>query len=156
MAKFPTTQEELDEIVKERLTRERAKFSDYDELKQAAETHQAEVDSLKAQLEEAKKAGNTALEKAIAEHKQAMQEKDAALAAAKLGTEKFRIAAAVGIPPELADRLSGANEDEIKADAENMAKFIQRGAPARNPEPGSAGTDGHAALLSMARSIIPE
>lgn len=47
----------------------------------------------------------------------------------ELNSEKMRIANEVGIPLELADKLSGETTEEIKADAEKLAKYTYRGQP---------------------------
>lgn len=47
----------------------------------------------------------------------------------KLKDLKTNIAIQANIPLELADRLSGANEEEIKADAEKMAGFVNKKTP---------------------------
>ena len=56
MSEFKTieTQEELDNIVKERLRREREKFSDYDELKKRVSELESENSALKSTVEDDK------------------------------------------------------------------------------------------------------
>jgi hypothetical protein len=52
---------------------------------------------------------------------------DAAVAALKADNETLRrdlVAAQFNLPPELAKRLSGSTEDELKADAEALAQFV--------------------------------
>lgn len=51
--KAPASQDELDRIIQDRLTRERAKFADYDDLKKIAEQHQALVDEYATDQEKA-------------------------------------------------------------------------------------------------------
>ncbi|MBO1911527.1 hypothetical protein J4G37_42905, partial [Microvirga sp. 3-52] len=54
---------------------------------------------------------------------------------------KTSVAIQAGIPLELAGRLSGVTEEEIKADAENMAGFIGKKPPTlplRTTEPPKA------------------
>ena len=47
----------------------------------------------------------------------------------KLKDLKTSIAIQAGIPLELASRLSGATEDEIKTDAESLAGFVNKKQP---------------------------
>ena len=47
----------------------------------------------------------------------------------KLKDLKTSIAVQAGIPIDLADRLAGASEEEIKADAEKMAGFVNKKQP---------------------------
>lgn len=47
----------------------------------------------------------------------------------KLKNLKISVAVEAGIPLELAGRLSGATEEEIKADAENFAGFVNKKTP---------------------------
>lgn len=47
----------------------------------------------------------------------------------KLKNLKTNIANQAGIPLDLADRLNGENEEELKADAEKMAGFVNKKQP---------------------------
>lgn len=51
--------------------------------------------------------------------------------AAGLGAMRLRIAYETGLPQELADRLAGQTEEELRKDAESLAKFAGR--PAATP-----------------------
>lgn len=66
--KAPATQEELDAIVQKRLAKERAKYSDYEELKSAAEKLRDIEDANKSELEKATERA-TALEAELAQTK---------------------------------------------------------------------------------------
>ena len=107
--KAPASQEELDRIIQGRLDRERKRFSDYDELKQAA-------DRLR-QLEEANK---TEAEK-TAERLAAAEKRAAELEAKALRAE---VAAAKGVPAAL---LTGSTAEELEAAADALIAF--RGEP---------------------------
>lgn len=56
---------------------------------------------------------------------------------------KTRIAREFNIPYELADRLSGETEDDIKKDAEKLSAFVgkKKTAPLFDPDSGSGKTD---------------
>lgn len=60
-----------------------------------------------------------------------LAEKDKLLKDVETKNMKFRIANQAGIPMDLAERLSGETEDEIKADAEKLSGFISK----KNPLP---------------------
>lgn len=117
MAEFTpiTTQEQFDAAIGNRLEREREKirkeFGDYEQLKTANATFQATVDSL-----------NT--EKAtLTEQITGLSSKVKELETASL---KTNIAIQKGLPIEMVSRLSGETEEEITADAELLAKFVNK------------------------------
>lgn len=62
---------------------------------------------------------------------------------------KMRIAREAGLPAELADRLSGADEAAMRADAESLAKLIksQAGPAPMYHQGGEGGNDGKDAAL---------
>ena len=73
----------------------------------------------------------------------------------EINSEKIRIALELGIPFELAEKLSGETEKEIRADAEKMLKFLVRTPqqlPKFSAEPPVKSTH-QAAYLSMLQTI---
>ena len=128
-----TTQEEFDAAIKERLSREKAKYSDYDQLKSRITELETENVGLKSTVE-ANKQSKDDSDKQLEE----MQKKIAGYETANLRT---RIALQNGLPYDLADRLQGIDEESLKADAERLASFIKPVepvapvAPMRNLEP---------------------
>lgn len=120
------TQEKFDAAISERLRREREtvskKYADYDELKQKAANYEKQIGEMtKAAEESAKK--YSGYDKQLAD----MQEK---IKGYETGSVKTRIAHEKGIPYELAERLTGQTEDEIRQDAEMLSKLISRKPPA--------------------------
>lgn len=114
------TQEEFDSAIKSRLARERdtvsKQYADYDDLK-------ASIKNLTDQ--------NNALTQAASEHGEKMKSLQDQLAEAntkingyQMDILKTNIAVEKGIPLELRDRLSGATEEELKADADKLAKLF--------------------------------
>lgn len=150
---FPMTinsQDEFDAAVKERLAREQAKYADYDALKAKA----AQYDALNAQDYPAQLAAlqtrfdTTAADlaeltrsttEAAATNSATIADLQAKLQASELVAMKSRICAESGLPYTMATRLQGATEEEIKADAQNLARFVVPVAP------GVAGAAGGAA-----------
>lgn len=127
---LPKTQEELDQIIEARLARQKetieAKFADYDELK-------AQIATLEAD--------NTAFQATIAESKSWEQEKagyEKQISDYKTAQLKQTIALKAGLPLDLADRLTGDDEESLKADAERFSGFIKPKTPTpplKNVEP---------------------
>lgn len=107
-----TTQEQFDARVAPLLQAERDKYSDYTDLKNKAGL----VDGLQSQV--------TALNAQVATlQSEALQR---------------RIAHEEGLPYELAGRLKGKDEKEMRADAQALAKFVAKPAkapPLHDPEP---------------------
>lgn len=125
MAEFKaiTTQEEFDEAIKARLERQEktiaARYSDYETLKEAAAKHEDEVRTWH------KKAQDDAetIKKLTADLETAngkIKDYDAR-------NLRASIAAEVGLPPALTDRLTGSTAEEIRKDAEALkAVFDQQ------------------------------
>ena len=125
-----TTQEEFDAAIKGRLSREKDKYSDYDQLKTRVSELEEENVGLKSTIE----ANNQS--KADADKQlEDMQKQIAGYETASLRT---RIALQHGLPYDLADRLQGTDEESFKVDAERLAGFIKKTqpvAPVRETEP---------------------
>lgn len=117
-----------------------AKPADYDDLKSAKETLEKQVGELNGNLQtltNEKTELETNLEKTNGQVKEY-----------ELNSLKTRIANQAGLPFDLAGRLSGETEDEIKADAEKFASFVGKPAPAPlKPTEPDAGYDPYKAML---------
>lgn len=129
------TQEELDRIIAERLNREREKYKDYNDLKKAAE----ELKKIKeSQMSETER-----LQARVAELERHLADKDRETAEARLETLKLKVLDELGLPKAWAERLFGTNEEEIKADAKNLAKLLGEAGKGKgvgsgsNPGPGT-------------------
>ena len=145
------TQEDFDKAVSERINREREtlnkKFSDYDQLKNQNEKLTKENTSLQSTVKE-----NT--------EKYADYDKNIEGLNSKISgyeTEKLRTKVALenGIPYDLAGRLVGDNEEDLKADAERFAGFVKGREPVpplKDPEPNS-GNDENAAYKNMIENL---
>lgn len=111
------TQEEFDKAVGDRLKRQerqiRSEYSDYDDLKEQSAKWQQEKEDLNGQ---------------IAEHQKTIK-------GMQVTSLKEKIARESGIPYELASRLSGETEDEIRKDAEAVGAFLK---PKQHPAPGKS------------------
>lgn len=146
------TQEKFDAAISERLRREREtvgkKYADYDDIKQKVSEYEKRLGAMTKQAEEdAKK--YQGYDTKLAD----MQEK---IKGYETASVKTRIAHETGIPFELAGRLSGSTEDEIRKDAETLSKYIggtKKAAPLRNAE---GGTDDSktSALRAFTASLV--
>lgn len=116
------TQEAFDAAIKSRLERNTRtvteevtkKYEGYISPEDAAksnETYAKQIDTLNEKL----KGNETTIAELTAKNK-----------AYEISSAKMRIANEVGIPLELADKLSGETDEEIKADAEKLAKYTHR------------------------------
>lgn len=145
------TQEELDNIIEGRLARQKQQYEEqlqgYEQLKTQYEELQKEAAGFKSALEEANTKASTS-EQSIAD----LQSKVTSYEQAQLRT---KIALQKGLPFELADRLAGTNEDELKADAERLAGFLahkEPTAPLKSvEEPGITGEN--AAYRAMLQNL---
>lgn len=110
------TQEQLDAIIKSRLDREKAKYSDYDTLAEKIKNLETENTNLKQAITEKETSESTTASK-IAD-----LEKD--VTAWKNKSLKQQIAMKNGLPFDLADRLQGDTEESLNEDAERLASLV--------------------------------
>lgn len=125
------SQEELDMVIKDRLNRQNEKHSrelseklaSFEETKAKLTESESKIGELTSLLE-----GNGT---ELNELKKQLEEKDALLSAKEATLKKYErdsvkntIATEYGIPLELADRLAGSTEEEMRADAENLKAII--------------------------------
>lgn len=120
------TQEQLDKVIGERISRLKEQYAGYEDYKAKAEqydTLKKDHDSLVDQVAEYTKLINGDDENEG--YKKQLESMQSKLKGYETNSVKMRIAHENGIPFELASKLSGENEDEIKKDAETMAKFLK-------------------------------
>ena len=110
-----TTQEELDSIIGERLKRQKEsiskQYTDYEELKTKNVNLEKELTELKKELEKQ------------------VEELTGKVKAHDLSSLKIKYALENGIPYNLAGRISGDDEDSIKADAQSLSDFFKSQTP---------------------------
>lgn len=133
------TQEKFDAAISERLKRERSKFADYDEIKQKNAEYEKLIGAMTKAAEEAAKK--------YSGYDEQIAKLQSQIKGYETGSVKTRIAHETGIPYELAERLSGETEEDIRKDAETLAKYIKSkpSAPLRSPE--GKESDGKTAAL---------
>jgi hypothetical protein len=87
--------------------------------------YEAKLSNLEAELAKERKAKMTEAERIEAERKE-FEEKSKALAERERKLMIIEALAGVGLPPEFANRISGKDEDEIKADAMALKEFLDK------------------------------
>lgn len=90
----------------------------------------AQFEQSQAKAEETKLAEQSRWQELAEKREKELQELKSALETERKTALRSRIASEFKLPPQLADRLSGDTEEELKADAEALAQLI----PA-NPQP---------------------
>jgi hypothetical protein len=141
------TQEELDAIIEKRLKREREVTTKRFEGWISPEDHQKAIDSANKALDDYKEA-HKGDEQTIAD----LTAKNKAYETASL---KSRIAHEVGLSYDWISRISGEDEDSIRADAESLKKLVGTGAPlpTKNTESGENLDPAKTALRSVLSGI---
>ena len=145
-----TTQEEFDAAIKARLSREKEKYADYDQIKSLVEDLKKENVDLKSTIE-----ANHQSKEDADKQLEVLQNQIAGHETASLRT---RVALQHGLPYDLADRLQGTDEESFKADAERLAGFMKSKEsipPLKTNEP-SLGDDKDAALKGMLHKMRGE
>jgi len=125
-----TTQEEFDAAIKGRLSREKEKYGDYDQLKSRVAELEEENVGLKSTIE--------ATNQSKADADKQLEDLQNQIAGYETANLRTRVALQHGLPYDLADRLQGNDEESFKADAERLAGYIKKSqpvAPIRDSEP---------------------
>ena len=128
-----TSQEQLDKVLSKRLERERAKYSDYEELKQKA----AEAADSRSEVEK--------LHDRVKELEQERHQSAVEAAKAKAASE-------YGVP---ADLLVGDDTDAIEAHAKRLAEYVAAQAPSTGAYVKNVGRDdAESSVESYARRML--
>ena len=142
-----TTQEEFDVAIKGRLSREKEKYGDYDQLKSRVAELEEENVGLKSTIE--------ATNQSKADTDKQLEELQSQIAGYETASLRTRVALQYGLPYDLADRLQGTDEESFKADAERLAGYMKRAqpvAPVRETEP-QVGDNKTMQMRSMLREL---
>ncbi|MCZ1070814.1 hypothetical protein [Rhodococcus sp. A5(2022)] len=136
-----TSQEQLDKIVGSRVERERAKFADYDSLKEKAGKFDEFEQASKSELQKA-------LERAEAAERQIGEANRTALHA--------RIAAETGVPVEM---IHGDDEESARASAQKILDWSESRTPKKKPpvgklKSGASGSGDHATEKERAAAAL--
>lgn len=141
MAEFTpiTTQEEFDAAIGERIRREREtlskKYGDYEELKTMSADYKAQIATLNQTIAD--------YTEKTAQRDKSIAELQAKIKGYETASVKTRIAQESGLPYELAQRLSGETEADIRKDAEAISRIIagqkKYSSPLKSTEPAGDG-----------------
>lgn len=143
----PEQQGKIEEIVKERIARVEKKYSDYEDLKKKAADYdvlsgkrlEEKIKDLEDELKaEREKAGT---------HDKTVADLTARATLAEKKLLKNEIAQKHNLPLELAERLQGETEEELKADAQALSKLVSSGPPLPLKSTEEAQTDRYNAEL---------
>lgn len=140
------TQEALDAILKDRLDRQKKSVTD--EIKKQYEGWISPEDAKKSTDEIAALTGK------LSDSEKTIADLTAKNSAYEISSVKMRIAHETGLPYELAERLSGSTEDEIRKDAETLSQFTTQAqaTPSFTSEP-PVGNSTDAAFRALAQSL---
>ena len=140
------TQEALDAILKDRLDRQKKSVTD--EIKKQYEGWISPEDAKKSTDE------ITALTGKLSDSEKTIADLTAKNSAYEISSVKMKIAHETGLPYELAERLSGSTEDEIRKDAETLSQFTTQAqaTPSFTSEP-PVGNSTDAAFRALAQSL---
>ena len=140
------TQEALDAILKDRLDRQKKTVTD--EIKKQYEGWISPEDAKKSTDEIAALTGK------LSDSEKTIADLTAKNSAYEISSVKMRIAHETGLPYELAERLSGSTEDEIRKDAETLSQFTTQAqaTPSFTSEP-PVGNSTDAAFRALAQSL---
>lgn len=111
----------------------------YDRFKEVNDAKAAAENALKT-LQEQIAADQKKRDEETGNYKKLYEEAQAKLQAAEVGTMRLRVAQAAGIPLDLADRITGNTEDELKADAERLKPFLALSKTSPNIDGGTGTT----------------
>lgn len=155
------TQEELNEVIGERLKRERdnieKKYADYKNLQEKAQKYddlvaadyEGKVKSLTKELEEANEK--------ISGHNKEVADLMSRATSAESTILKTKIAHENGIPYELAGKLTGETEDEIREDAKTFSSFVASKPtppPLHSSEPGGMSNNTDVAYQGLLNGLL--
>lgn len=121
--------EAIDKIMAEHgKTIQEVKPKDYDEIKSAKEKLEKQVNDLNGTL--------TATNEKYANYDKNIDELNGKIKDYEIKNLKFRVANENGIPLELASKLTGETEEDLKKDAETLSSFIRKPTlPLKHTEP---------------------
>lgn len=146
MAQFTpiNTQEEFDTAIKERIERERAKYADYETVKENAGKLQTDLDTANGK---------------ISQFEIQVSELNSKVKAYEADNLRTKVALKAGIPFEYRDRIKGDTEEEMKKDAAQLAELIgekKKKAPPLKQEPGNNDDAAKTAYKSMLSQMFGE
>lgn len=140
------TQEAFDAAIKDRLDRQKKSVTD--EIKKQYEGWISPEDAKKSADQIAALTGK------LSDSENKIADLTAKNSAYEISSVKMKIAHETGLPYELAERLSGTTEEEIRKDAETLSQFASQpqATPSYSSEP-PIGNSTDAAFRALAQSL---
>ena len=133
-------------------------------LRDEAKQHRLEAKAVKERLAELERAQNAQQEAKLREqneyqklaeqYKSQLEQMERQLTERTRETLKMRIAAEFGLPPELAARLQGTDEESMKADAETLKRFAAPAQPTQGTRPATTPAPTGGASNSTTQDIL--
>lgn len=149
------TQEQLDKVIGERIKRAEQKaaekYADYEDLKTQNAGYVTQIAQLQSQLQ-------VQTDK-IAGFEANVADLTGKVHAYETASVKTKVALELGLPYQMASRLTGDDEKAIRADAEAMKQLIGAQvppAPIGSPEPSTKGGSGTSNLWAAVASQMNE
>lgn len=112
--------------------KEPAKAVPYDRFA-AVNQEKKELEARLTKLEQERKQQQEKVLKDQEKWKELAEQREKELARTQLETTRLRVAMAKGLPLDMADRLRGASEEEMMADAETLLPLLQPKTPGTPP-----------------------
>lgn len=138
------TQDEMNAIIADRLSREKSKYADYDELKKKA-----------LAFDEAEEASKTELQKQTERAEKLQAQYDALIKSNDIRNTREKVAKETGVPLEL---LTGADEEACKAQADAILKFAKPksypGTKSTGKQQNGGGSTTDSAMRELAHQIF--
>lgn len=151
------TQEELDAVIGERLKRQKDKLEEQYKGFISPDTMNEKISQVRAEYE-----GHLSPDEVKKKYEgwispEEASKKDSQIKAYETNSVKMKVAGEMGIPLELASKLSGDDEDSIRKDAEAVSKYIKapQSAPLATNEPENI-DDKRAAIKNMLSNLEGE
>lgn len=139
------TQEQLDAIIADRLSREKAKYADYEALKKDAEAYRANKEKQKSALEKANDR--------VAELEKLIADREAADARAELIT---KVMEEHNVDAKYAALLTADSEEELVAQATLLGERFADTSTRDSGKPADVGTDENADEKEFVRNIFSQ
>ena len=139
--------EAIDKVMAEHgKTVQAAKPTDYDDLKSAKATLESQVEQLNGTL--------TAANDKYTQQESTLGDLQKQVKGYEVDTLKTRIASQAGLPIDFASKLSGENEDELKADAEKFSSYFKPAPlPLKPTEPEGKGKDNDEDIRDIVKKL---
>lgn len=97
-----------------------------DKKEKALQDSQVQLTKLEARLKTMEESQQADFQKELDELKSSLEKERQEAETARVENLRMKVAVAAGLSPDLAERLKGTTEEEIKADAEKLAKLLPK------------------------------